>query len=83
MFEALADLLIYRLLGLDSGSHFGAALHFIVKDVTKIFVMLVLIIYFMGLLRALLSPERVREYVRNRPDWQARGMAVILCRAST
>jgi len=40
--------------------------------------MLVLIIYIMGLLRALLSPERVREYVRNRPDWQARGMAVTL-----
>ena len=47
-------------------------------DVTKIFVMLVLIIYVMGLLRAFLSPERVRDYVRNRPDWQARGMAVTL-----
>ncbi len=40
--------------------------------------MLVMIIYVMGLLRAFLSPERVREYVRNRPDWQARGMAVTL-----
>jgi uncharacterized membrane protein YraQ (UPF0718 family) len=47
-------------------------------DVTKIFVMLILIIYIMGLLRALLSPEKVRDYVRNRPDWQARGMAVSL-----
>ena len=32
----------------------------------------------MGLLRAFLSPERVRDYVRNRPDWQARGLAVSL-----
>ncbi len=78
MFESLADLLIYRLFGLDPASHSGAALHFFVMDVTKIFFMLVLIIYVMGLLRALLSPERVREYVRNRPDWQARGMAVTL-----
>ena len=53
-------------------------LHFFVMDVTKIFAMLFLIIYVMGLLRAFLSPERVREYVRNRPDWQARGMAVTL-----
>ncbi|MEJ2528796.1 MAG: permease [Gammaproteobacteria bacterium] len=78
MFELLADLLVYRLLGIDAASHSGAALHFFVMDVTKIFCMLVLIIYVMGLLRAFLSPERVREYVRNRPDWQARGMAVTL-----
>ncbi len=78
MFELWADLLVYRGLGLDPASHIGAAVHFFVMDVTKIFVLLVLIIYIMGLLRAFLSPERVREYVRNRPDWQARGMAVTL-----
>ena len=78
MFESLADLLVYGALGLDAASRVGAALHFFVMDLTKIFVMLVLIIYIMGLLRAFLSPERVREYVRNRPDWQARGMAVSL-----
>ncbi len=78
MFELLADLLIYRLAGMDAASKTGAALHFFVMDVTKIFFMLVVIIYVMGLLRALLSPERVRDYVRNRPDWQARGMAVTL-----
>lgn len=78
MFEALADLLVYKLFGLTPATHHGAALHFFVMDVAKIFFLLVLIIYGMGLLRALLSPERVREYVRNRPDWQARGMAVTL-----
>lgn len=78
MFELLADLLVYRLFGIDAASHSGAALHFFIMDVTKIFFMLVVIIYVMGLFRAFLSPERVREYVRNRPDWQARGMAVTL-----
>lgn len=78
MFEAFADLLVYRGLGLEPASPFAAALHFFVMDLAKIFGMLVLIIYLMGLLRALLSPERVRDYVRNRPDWQARGLAVTL-----
>lgn len=78
MFEALADLLVYRALGFNDASHTSAALHFFVMDLTKIFVLLVTIIYVMGLLRALLSPEHVRAYVRNRPDWQARGMAVTL-----
>jgi len=78
MFDYFADLIVYQLLALSPESHFGAALHFFVMDVTKIFVMLIFIIYIMGLLRALLSPEKVRDYVRNRPDWQARGMAVSL-----
>jgi len=78
LFESLADLVVYRGAGLDPASHTAAAVHFFVMDVTKIFVMLVLIIYAMAFLRAFLSPERVRDYVRNRPDWQARGMAVTL-----
>jgi len=42
MFEAFSDLVVFRWLGLDPGEHFGAALHFFVMDVTKIFVLLVL-----------------------------------------
>ena len=78
MFEALGNLVAFSLLGLDPGSHLGAAVQFFVMDAAKIFVLLVAVIYVMGLLRALLSPERVREFVRGRPDWQARGLAVTL-----
>jgi len=75
MFELLADWLIYDLAGLE-GSAFGAAAHFFVMDVTKILVLLTLVIYIMGLLRALLSPERVREFIRRRSNVSARFMAV-------
>jgi uncharacterized membrane protein YraQ (UPF0718 family) len=78
MFEVFADAVVYRLFGLDPSSQVGAALHFFVMDVTKIFALLVAVIYIMGLLRAFLSPEKIREFVRGRPDWQARGMAVTL-----
>lgn len=78
MFEALADVVVYALIGLDPASRGGAALHFFIMDVAKIFALLALVIYAMGLLRAMLSPERVRGFVRNRPDWQARGFAVAL-----
>ncbi len=76
MFEALADALVFALAGLPPQSRTGAALHFFVMDLAKIFTLLVLVIYLMGLLRALLSPERVRDYLRDRPDWQSRAMAV-------
>jgi len=78
VFEKLGDLVAFVLLGLTPGSAVGAAVQFFVMDVTKIFALLVIVIYVMGLLRALLSPERVRDFVRGRPDWQARGFAVTL-----
>ncbi|NEV64606.1 permease [Thiorhodococcus minor] len=78
MFERLGNLVAYVLLGLKPGSAAGDAVQFFVMDVAKIFVLLVAVIYVMGLLRAMLSPERVRAFVRGRPDWQARGMAVTL-----
>ena len=76
MFDALGNLVAFQLLGLDAASRTGAAVHFFVMDTAKIFVLLVAVIYVMGLLRALLSPERVREYVRGKPRWLARGTAV-------
>lgn len=76
MFDALARLIVYDGLGMDPASQGGAALHFFVMDSAKIFFMLVIIIYLMGLLRALLSPEKVRDYVRGKPRWLARGSAV-------
>ncbi len=75
MFEALADWLVYDL-GRMQGSALGDALHFFVMDVTKILVLLTLVIYLMGLLRALLKPERVREFVRKRSNLSARFTAV-------
>ncbi|AGA90585.1 putative permease [Thioflavicoccus mobilis 8321] len=78
MFERLGDLVAFEILRLSPESHLGAAVQFFVMDVAKIFALLVVVIYAMGLLRAWLSPERVRAFVRGRPDWQARGMAVTL-----
>lgn len=78
MFNALANQIVYQWLGMDPASHGGAALHFFIMDTVKIFVLLVLIIYAMGLLRALLSPEKVRDYVRGKPKWLARTLAILL-----
>ena len=78
MFDSLANLIVYQWLGMNAESHSGAAIHFFVMDTAKIFFMLVIIIYVMGLLRALLSPEKVREYVRGKPKWLARTSAVTL-----
>lgn len=78
MFDNLASMIVYQWLGMSANTHAGAALHFFIMDTVKIFIMLVVIIYLMGLLRALLSPEKVRAYVRGKPKWLARISAVTL-----
>jgi uncharacterized membrane protein YraQ (UPF0718 family) len=75
MFNALAKWVVYDVAG-PQESAFGAALHFFVMDVTQILVLLTVVIYAMGLLRALLTPERVREFIRRRSHLSGRFMAV-------
>jgi uncharacterized protein len=76
MFDALASLLVYDLAGLTADTPLGAALHFFVMDVAKILVLLTTVIYLMGWLRALLTPERVRAMMKGRSGPGARLMAV-------
>jgi len=76
MFDALASLLVFELAGLTPDSPLGAALHFFVMDMAKILVLLTTVIYLMGWLRALLTPEKVRTLMRGRSGPGARLMAV-------
>ncbi len=74
-FNALADLLVYRMMGLPQGNGPADALHFFIMDLGKIFFMLVVIIYLMGWFRALVSPSKVRRFIQGRSKFAARGMA--------
>lgn len=63
IFTDFATWLVYAVFGLEAGSALGGAVHFFVEDVSKIFVLLVVMIYFIALLRASLDVERVRDYL--------------------
>lgn len=63
IFTDLATWLVYGVFGLEAGSALGGAVHFFVEDVSKIFVLLVVMIYLIALLRASLDVERVRNYL--------------------
>ncbi|MFV7784967.1 permease [Shewanella marisflavi] len=73
-FTLLADGLVYGLLGLSSDTRLGQALHFFVEDTTKIFALLILMIYGIGWLRASLNVERVRDYLAGKPKFLGYGM---------
>ncbi len=78
VFSLLADAVTYRLLGWTPGTRAAEALHFFVEDVTKIFALLVTVIFVMGLFRSMLSPARVRAALEGRSRWAAYTMAVVL-----
>ena len=78
MFMWLADQIVYRLLDLKAHDPVAESLHFFIMDVTKIFFMLILIIYVMGLLRTFLSAEKVRLYVKGKSKTVARILAIVL-----
>ncbi|MDQ7049703.1 MAG: permease [Enterobacterales bacterium] len=63
IFTQLADWLTYTVMNLTSESKVGDAVHFFIKDVTKIYALLVVMIYFIALLRASLNVERVRDFL--------------------
>lgn len=63
IFTKLADWLAYSLLGLSPNTKVGEAVHFFVEDTTKIFFLIILMIYVIALIRASLNIERVRDYL--------------------
>ncbi|QIZ77557.1 permease [Ferrimonas lipolytica] len=66
-FTVLADWLAYDILGLSPETQLGHAVHFFIEDTTKIFALLVVMIYAIGWLRASLNVERVRGYLAGKP----------------
>lgn len=62
-FTVFADWLVLEQFGFDKSEQLGAALHFFVEDTTKIFALLMVMIYLIALARASLRIERVRDYL--------------------
>ncbi len=63
VFSLLADWMVYTAFGFSPDSRIGQALNFFVEDTTKIFALLVVMIYVIALLRASLNVERVRDFI--------------------
>lgn len=64
VFTALADLVAFRLLGLEG--RLGAAVHFFIEDSVKIFTLLIAIVFVIGFFRSMMAPERVRRLLGGR-----------------
>ena len=74
IFTLLADWIIYSLAGLSRGDHLAESLHFFIEDVTKIYFLLLIMIYLIAILRAGVDTDRIRHYLMGR----SRGLGYLL-----
>lgn len=77
IFTKLADWIVWQLLNMDPSSKLGDALHFFIEDTSKIFVLLVLMIYIIAILRASMNMEVVKNHLEGRSRWFGYGAASI------
>lgn len=63
MLLKLTDWLVYRLLGLDPGSTHVHALHFFIYDLMKIFLLLAVLIFLIGVVRTYLPQNKLKEWM--------------------
>lgn len=70
----MASWLTYEVLGLEPNSKFGMFLEFFLYDTVKILMLLVLMVYLIGWLRAGLNTEKVRTYLTGK----AKGIGYVL-----
>lgn len=66
MLLKFTDLLIRDGLGLDPATRFGGAVHFFVYDSIKIFLLLAVMIFVIGVARTWLPDEKLRRWMGNR-----------------
>lgn len=64
--QYFADWLIYSVFGLTHGSKAGDALNFFVFDTIKIFILLGLVTFLMGIVNSYFPIDRVRNFLTNR-----------------
>jgi len=63
IFTDLADIVAFKWLQLDPASHFGKSFHFFIEDTTKIYCLIIFMIYIIAILRASINIELVRNYL--------------------
>ena len=76
--KRIADFLIYGLFNFMPDSHFGQSIWFFVFELPKVMLLLVLIVFFVGIIRSWFSPEKTRKALEGKPLFAGNIMAAML-----
>ncbi len=77
IFTKFADVTTVGLFKMSLETRLGSAVHFFIEDVSKIFVLIIVMIYLIALVRASMNTEQVRDHLAGKPKWFGYGAASI------
>ncbi|MGM0444254.1 MAG: permease [Fibrobacterota bacterium] len=77
IFTDLADVILRMLPGIEKSTQLGEALHFFIEDTTKIFFLVVVMIYIIAVIRASLNMDVVRTHLQGRSRLFGYGVASV------
>lgn len=69
IFTKFADLIVYGFMRLTPGTHLAESIHFFIEDVSKIYVLLVIMIYLISVLRAGVNTDKIKGYLEKKGRW--------------
>lgn len=69
MLLSAIDVLVYQWLGLDPNSRLGGAVHFFLEDTIKIFLLLAVMIFVIGVIRTWLPEQKLKSWMSSGGLW--------------
>jgi hypothetical protein len=76
--EQGVDFLVYGILQLDRSAHLTEAIRFFLYDTPKVFILLTVIVFVVGIIRSYFSPEKTRKALEGKPLFAGNIMAASL-----
>jgi uncharacterized protein len=70
--------LVYGILNLDKNSHLTESIRFFLYDTPKVFILLTVIVFVVGIIRSYFSPEKTRKALEGKPLFAGNVMAASL-----
>jgi uncharacterized membrane protein YraQ (UPF0718 family) len=76
--QRISDFISYDLLGLSPASRLGSSVGFFLYDAPKVFMLLVLVIFGIGIVRSFFTPERTRSILAGKKEFVGNVMSASL-----
>jgi uncharacterized membrane protein YraQ (UPF0718 family) len=76
--EQGVNFLVYGILKLDKSSHLTESVRFFLYDTPKVFILLTVIVFVVGIIRSYFSPEKTRKALEGKPLFAGNFMAASL-----
>lgn len=76
--EQGVDSFVYKILQLDKSAHLTEAIRFFLYDTPKVFILLTVIVFVVGIIRSYFSPEKTRKALEGKPLFIGNVMAASL-----